>query len=417
MVRFSLFAGLSFFHDVAPEIQVSGQDLTRAAAIIAAGGSGSRMGGDVPKQFLALNGTPILALTVARFLEVTALRTVVVVVPAEHRASAAALLCNLVPAGDDRLLLVNGGATRQESVRAGLTVLPSGTATVLVHDGARPFVTSEIIECCLRTAEREGTAIAAIRVRDTLKQAGDDHLVHATIDRRGLWQAQTPQGARVELLRRAYALSDQDGFQGTDEASLLEHAGIPVVIVEGSERNFKITRPDDLALATALTQEKQMLRIGHGFDAHRLVPGRPLILGGVHIPFALGLDGHSDADTLTHALIDALLGAMGEGDIGRHFPDSDPRYKNISSQLLLADVASLLKKNNLGLVNADITVICQQPRLAPHIEAMRNNLSQACAVSAAALNIKATTTEQMGFTGRGEGIAAHAVALLHTLPA
>jgi 2-C-methyl-D-erythritol 4-phosphate cytidylyltransferase/2-C-methyl-D-erythritol 2,4-cyclodiphosphate synthase len=376
------------------------------------------MGGEVPKQFLTLNGTAILALTVSRFLQVDGLRKVIVVVPAEHREAAAALLCDHVPPGDaNRLLLVNGGDTRQESVRAGLTAVPPGTAMVLVHDGARPFVSAEIIARCLQAAEQDGAAIAAIRVRDTLKQSGADQLVRATIERNGLWQAQTPQAARVDLLRRAYSLADQDGFQGTDEASLLEHAGIPVAIVEGSERNFKITRPDDLSLAAALTQEQQMLKIGHGFDAHRLVPGRPLILGGVHIPFALGLDGHSDADTLTHALIDALLGAMGEGDIGRHFPDSNPRYKGISSLHLLADVAGLLKKKNLGLGNADITVICQQPRLAPHIEAMRNNLSQACAVSAAALNIKATTTEQMGFTGRGEGIAAHAVVLLHTLQA
>jgi len=397
---------------------VSGQDLTEAAAIIAAAGSGTRMGGDVPKQFITLRGTPILALTVAHFLQVDALRTVLVVVPAEHREAAALLLRDFLPAGsEDRILLVNGGATRQESVRAGLQALPLRTATVLVHDGARPFVTSAIIERCLRATEQNGAAIAAVRVRDTLKQASADQLVRITIDRRGLWQAQTPQGARVELLRQAYALADQDGFQGTDEASLMEHAGIPVAIVEGSERNFKITRPDDLALAAGLTQETQMLKIGHGFDAHRLVRGRPLILGGVHIPFELGLDGHSDADTLIHAFLDALLGAMGEGDIGRHFPDSDQRYKNISSLNLLADVVGLLQEKNLGLSNADITVICQRPKLAPYIGAMRENLARACAVSAAALNIKATTTEQMGFTGRGEGIAAHAVVLLHHLPA
>ena len=397
---------------------MSGQVLTEAAAIIAAGGSGSRMGGGVPKQFMTLHNTPILALTVGRFLRVANLRTLVVAVPAEHHEAAAVLFRHFLPAEEQhRLLLVNGGATRQESVKAGLAALPTGTATVLVHDGARPFVTAEIIERCLRATEQNGAAIAAVRVRDTLKQAGEDHLIRATIDRSGLWQAQTPQGARVELLRRAYSLADEDGFQGTDEASLLEHAGIPVAIVEGSELNFKITRPDDLALAAGLTQEKQMLKIGHGFDAHRLVSGRPLILGGVHIPHELGLDGHSDADALTHALIDGLLGAMGEGDIGRHFPDSDPRYKNISSLRLLTDVAGLLKKMNMTLGNADITVICQRPKLAPHIEAMRENLARACGVTPASLNIKATTTEQMGYTGRGEGIAAHAVVLLHTLPA
>lgn len=392
--------------------------MKEAAAIIAAGGSGSRMGGDLPKQFLALNGMPILALTVSRFLRVDALRTVVVAVPADYREEAAGILRDFLPAVDQaRLVLVNGGATRQESVRAGLIALPSETETVLVHDGARPFVTSEIIERCLRASEEDGAAITAIPVRDTLKQAGTDRLVRATIDRSGLWQAQTPQGARVELLRRAYALADQDGFQSTDESALLEHAGIPVAIVEGSERNFKITRPDDLILAAGLTQEQQMLKIGHGFDAHRLVPGRPLILGGVDIPFDLGLEGHSDADVLTHAFIDALLGAMGQGDIGGRFPDSDPRYKGISSQRLLANVAALLKKMKLGLGNADITVVCQRPKLAPHISTMRDNLARTCGVGTDAINIKATTTEQMGYTGRGEGIAAHAVVLLHQLPA
>ncbi|MHB8788865.1 MAG: 2-C-methyl-D-erythritol 4-phosphate cytidylyltransferase [Desulfobulbaceae bacterium] len=376
------------------------------------------MGGDLPKQFLTLNGMPILALTVSRFLRIAALRTVVVAVPAGYREEAAGILHDFLPAVDQaRLVLVNGGATRQESVRAGLIALPPEAETVLVHDGARPFVTSEIIERCLRASEEDGAAITAIPVRDTLKQAGTDRLVLATIDRRGLWQAQTPQGARVELLRRAYALADQDGFQATDESALLEHAGIPVAIVVGSERNFKITRPDDLILAAGLTQEQQMLKIGHGFDAHRLVPGRPLILGGVDIPFDLGLEGHSDADVLTHAFIDALLGAMGEGDIGGRFPDSDPRYKGISSQRLLADVAALLKKKKLGLGNADITVVCQRPKLAPHISAMRDNLVRACDVGTDAINIKATTTEQMGYTGRGEGIAAHAVVLLHQLPA
>ena len=401
-----------------PEELVSGEELTEAAAIIAAGGSGLRMGGSLPKQFIALHGMPILVLTVSRFLQVPALRTIVVVVPADYRDEAARLLRDFLPAGEQhRLLLVNGGATRQESVRHGLAALPPTTEIILVHDGARPFVTPELIARCLQATAENGAAITAIPVRDTLKQADANHLVRATIDRRDLWQAQTPQGVKTELLRCAYAQADQDGFQGTDEASLLEHAGIPVTIVEGSERNLKITRPDDLILAAGLTKEHQMQRIGHGFDAHRLVPDRPLILGGLHVPFALGLAGHSDADVLTHALIDALLGAMGAGDIGNRFPDSDPRYKNINSLHLLADVAGLLREKNMGLGNADITVVCQRPKLAPHLAAMRENLARICGVGTDAINIKATTTEQMGYTGRGEGIAAHAVVLLHPLSA
>lgn len=384
-----------------------------AAAVIPAAGSGTRFGAGLPKQFAVLQGKPVLVLSITRFLATERIRVIAVAVPQAHRQTAESMLASFFTSKErGRIVLAAGGPTRQESVRAGLQVLPPETEVVLVHDAARPFVAAAIIERCLEEAGRRGAAIAAVPVRDTLKLAGPDQRVQRTVGRDNLWQAQTPQAARIDLLRRAYELADRDGFTGTDEASLLEHAGIAVSIVEGSELNFKITRPDDLFLAAGLMREERTVRIGHGFDAHRFTAGRPLILGGVAIPFEFGLEGHSDADVLTHAFIDAFLGAMGAGDIGRHFPDTDMRYRNISSLLLLREVAGMAAQAGMALLNADLTIVCQKPKLAPFTEAMRKNLAEACAVGLEAVNIKATTTEKMGFTGRGEGTAAHAVVLL-----
>lgn len=384
-----------------------------AGVIIPAGGTGSRFGHSTPKQFLDLAGTPVLVRTCRAFLELAAIRLVVVAVPAAHQETSLALLSrHLGQERMARLRVTTGGVTRQDSVRAGLCVLPADIGLVLVHDAARPLIDRATIERCLDTAHRCGAAIAAIPVADTLKQVDPDGRIIRTVDRSGLWQAQTPQGARRDLLERAYAEADRSGRIATDEAALLEAAGIPVAVVEGSGRNLKITRPDDLQVAAALLGEAMPMKIGHGFDAHRLVADRTLILGGVTIDFELGLDGHSDADVVAHALTDALLGALGQGDIGRHFPDSDPAYKGIDSLLLLARVVQLAEERGFRLGNADLTIVCQRPRLAPHLAAMQANLARCCRVEPEAINIKATTTEKMGYTGRGEGISAHAVVLL-----
>ena len=387
--------------------------MTGAAAIIPAAGSGSRMQLDRPKQFLDLAGVPILIHTVRAFVLHPDIHRIVVVVPPSWLAETRQL-CIRHGLDKARLTITAGGRRRQDSVLAGLRQLDESSEIVLVHDGARPLVSRLLIDRCLQAARQHGAAIAAIPVKDTLKKADADQMVAATIDRHQLWQAQTPQAARRTLLLQAFAeLGDTDV---TDESSLLEQAGIPVALVEGAESNFKITRPEDLFLAEKLMTPSSppAFRIGHGFDAHRLVADRPLILGGVNLPYHLGLAGHSDADVLTHALCDALLGATGAGDIGRHFPDTAAAYAGIYSIRLLEQVVTLVGDKGYQIGNIDITLVCQAPKIAPHLAAMTAILATACRISPEAINIKATTTEKMGYTGRGEGISCHAVALLHS---
>lgn len=389
--------------------------MTSITAIITAGGIGRRMGSSIPKQYLSLAGIPVLIHTINAFLQVPAINNIILVVPAEH-----------IPETHDILKkhkkqncckVIAGGIRRQDSVKAGMEAT-CGADYVAVHDGVRPLISRETIERTISGAQKYGAAIAAIPVKDTLKSVTADSISN-TVDREGLWQAQTPQTVQTNLLKKAYKIAEKDYFEGTDEASLLEHAGIPVTVVEGSEKNIKITRPEDLVVADALITEGEMkspaqIKIGHGYDAHRLVSDRPLVLGGVTIPHTKGLLGHSDADVLTHALCDAMLGAVGAGDIGRHFPDSDTQYKGIESIKLLKRVTEILTTKGYRLGNADITVIAQKPKLAPFLAEMQQNLAKACETEHSAINIKATTTEEMGFTGRQEGIACHAVVVIET---
>jgi 2-C-methyl-D-erythritol 4-phosphate cytidylyltransferase/2-C-methyl-D-erythritol 2,4-cyclodiphosphate synthase len=385
----------------------------KVGIVLPAAGSGSRMGSPTPKQYLTLAGKPILIHTLAAVLRCPLVTVAVVAVAQDQHENLARLLQRYFPPVlCEKIIVTTGGATRQLSVRAGIDAMPDPIDLILVHDAARPLITSEAIEGCVKAIQAHGAAIVAIPVNDTLKLASLDGMIGKTIDRTNLYRALTPQGAKKELFARAYLQAEGDGFTGTDEASLFEHAGIPVAIVPGEESNIKITRPDDLNIARTLLEEKKMIRIGHGFDAHRLVTDRPLILGGVTIDYEKGLLGHSDADVLTHALIDAILGALGKGDIGRHFPDNDDRYKGINSLKLLNETIGLTIESKAVLVNADLTIICQAPRLAAYLDTMRHNLAGACKVNGDRINIKATTTEKMGYSGRGEGIAAHAVVLL-----
>ncbi len=381
------------------------------AVIIPAAGFGTRMNVDQPKQYLLLAGLPVLVRAVRPFYEEPQVSGIVVVAPAERLAETRALLAEHGLAAD-QVVVVAGGKRRQDSVKAGLEALDERVEMVLVHDGARPLVSAELIRRCLQAAVSDGAAIAAVPVKDTLKRGDSRGKVEATVDRRFLWQAQTPQVVRRKLLERAYRENGDE--ETTDESSLLEKAGIPVTLVLGDEENLKITRPEDLVVAEKLLADRgePRIRIGHGYDAHRFADNRPLILGGVHIPHHQGLAGHSDADVLTHALCDAILGALGCGDIGRHFPDSDARYAGISSIILLERVMDLAAEQGFSVLNADITVVCQAPKLASFVPHMRAIVAAACRVDPARINLKATTTEGMGFTGRKEGIGCHAVVLL-----
>jgi len=396
-------------------------DPAKVAAIIPAAGSGIRMGLSSPKQFFKLGGIPILIHTLQIFQQIDTIGHIIVVAPPES--------CSLVGEMVQRYHLdkvnavIAGGKERQDSVRAGLEALPEEVDLVLVHDGVRPFVPVSVVEACLQEAEKSGAAMVAVPVKDTLKSVTSQRTIDKTISRAGVWQAQTPQAATKKLLMEAYSLAtEKENFIATDEAGLLELLGQPVKVVEGSEKNIKITRPEDLILARAILMEsgkevKGMEDIcqyhsGYGYDAHRLVPDRPLILGGEEIPFEKGLKGHSDADVLTHSLCDAMLGAAGAGDIGFHFPDTEQKFKDISSLQILERVVQLVSEKGYVLENADITVVAQKPKLAPYFAAMKENLAAVCAVALAAINLKATTTEEMGFEGRGEGMSAHAVVML-----
>ncbi len=383
-----------------------------AAAIIPAAGSGTRMNSPIPKQFMVLAGKPLLVHSVATFAGCSDIAQIIVVVPQGAETETDMLLDHCRESGK-KITVVAGGLRRQDSVLAGLKMVDDDIDIVLVHDGARPFVSAELISRCYHEAVRSGAAIAAIPVKDTLKQGSADLAVVDTVDRSSLWQAQTPQGARKELLLSA--CESLRGADVTDESSLLEQAGISVRLVPGSESNIKITTPEDLELAEKLMHQPQTtIRIGHGFDAHRFETGRSLVLGGIEIDHPRGLAGHSDADVVTHALCDAVLGALGEGDIGTHFPDNNSTFKNILSLLLLEQVIAKAQQNDRFLVNADLTVICQAPKLAPYIERMKKKLAACCNTGPEAINIKATTTEKMGYTGREEGISCHAVVLLDT---
>ena len=303
--------------------------------------------------------------------------------------------------------VVTGGNTRQQSVRHGLDALPEDCTEVLVHDGARALVNEDTVHRVLDSVRICGTGVAAVPVTDTVKRADAERTVRDTLDRNGLWLMQTPQGFRRELLVRAHEQAKDDL---TDDAALVEALGEPVHLVFGSSRNIKLTTREDRRMAELLAGPS--VRIGTGFDAHRLVSGRDLVLCGVKVPFDLGLDGHSDADVALHALCDALLGAAALGDIGRHFPDTDEHYRGISSLILTERTREILARAGYAPVNVDITIIAQRPKLTPYTDAMRRNVAEALCLSKEAVSVKATTTERMGYEGRGEGISAQASALI-----
>lgn len=378
-------------------------------AIMLGGGAGTRMGAGVNKVLLPLAGIPVIRRAAESLLREAA--GAVVVCPDAERAQFQAALAGL----DADIRFASGGPTRQASVRSGLDALPGDCDYVLIHDGARCLTDGDTIRGTMRGAEETGAAVASVPCVDTVKSVDAAGFVTGTPDRADLRCVQTPQAFRRELIMNAHLAAERDGFIGTDDASLVERVGHPVLLTEGSRRNLKLTTPEDFAMATAFLREENPLpetRIGTGYDVHRLVTGRRLILCGIEIPHTHGLDGHSDADVAVHALMDALLGAAALGDIGRHFPDTDEKYRGISSMKLLDHVCALLRDKGLRPANADVTIVAQAPKLAPYIEAMRTNLAAALCLPAERVNVKATTTEHLGFEGRREGISAQAVAML-----
>lgn len=376
------------------------------AAVVVAAGSATRMQG-IDKMLAPLAGVPVVLRSVRALAASDCIDSLVIVTRTECMETLRTLCAEV----SKPVTVVAGGASRPESVLAGLAALPEGTELAAIHDGARPLVTQAVIAEAVGAAGRCGAAAPAVPVHDTIKQA-ENGLVRATPERKTLFAVQTPQVFDVKLLKTVLRAAMERGIALTDDCSAVEAAGKPVVLTQGCEENLKITTPVDLTLAEAVLKRRKTMRIGHGYDVHRLTEGRKLILGGVEIPFERGLDGHSDADVLVHALMDALLGAAGLRDIGVLFPDNDPAYKNISSMLLLDRVMQTLERAGYAVGNVDVTVLAQRPKLKDYIPVMRENLARAMKIPLDCVNIKATTEEGLGFTGSGEGIACHAVCLL-----
>lgn len=385
----------------------------KVSAVLVAAGSSTRMGFD--KLSFDLGGETVLHRSIRAFAQCP-LVDEIILVAGSNRAFAQQQAADCAKP----VCVVAGGATRAESAKNG--VLAASGALVAVHDAARPFVSQQVITAALEAATQCGAAAPAVPVKDTIKAAvrgsgktvPESCFVHATPDRSTLYAVQTPQCFdRAAYLAALEELDAEKARLVTDDCSLFELTGRPVQLTQGDYANLKITTREDLPRPEQ--KEEHKMRIGHGYDVHRLVEGRKLILGGVEVPFEKGLLGHSDADVLAHAVMDAVLGAAALGDIGQHFPDNDPVYSGADSLKLARRVAEILKEHGFRIENIDATLLCQRPKLAPHIPAMRRNLADAFGLPVDAVSVKATTEEHLGFTGEGLGIAAHAVALIETL--
>lgn len=384
----------------------SGNEAMLCAAIVVAAGRGSRAGEGLPKQYRRIDGSMVLSRTLERFCrhaDVAAVQVVIHPDDAPLYAEAASGLPNLLPP-------VAGGADRQASVLAGLEALaPLAPDLVLVHDAARPFLSPALIDRAIAAARTHGAAVPGLAVTDTIKIVDGQGLVRATPDRASLRAVQTPQAFRYALLHAAHAAAWASGQTGlTDDAAVMEWAGHPVAVFPGETENVKLTHPSDFAARAALTD----VRTGTGFDVHAFGPGDHVMLGGIAIPFTQGLDGHSDADVGLHALTDALLGALCDGDIGAHFPPSDPQWKGATSDRFLAFAAERVRRRGGRIGHLDLTLICEAPKIGPHRDAMRARISEIVGVAVERISVKATTTEKLGFAGRREGIAAMASATI-----
>ena len=376
--------------------------------VLVAAGRGTRSGLHENKVFFQIRGRSVLSRCLDALAGSGAFDGIVLVMNPQD----AALYRDMIARDGECILvrkIVSGGDTRRESVLNGLRALPEDTDVVAVHDAARPFVTADVILSTVADARKYGSGVISTPVVDTIKRIDPETGEITTPDRKQLRAVQTPQTFDYQKLMAAHLWAEKERLNVTDDAMLFEkmYGNVHLSSAEGADRNVKLTTPRDFAACAAPD-----MRIGSGYDAHRLKAGRKLILCGVEVPHDRGLDGHSDADVAVHALMDALLGALGEGDIGRHFPDSDDRYKGISSMLLLDRVMEIVRARGMRVANADVTIVAQKPKLAAYIPQMRENIARALGVDAVCANVKATTTERMGFEGEETGISAQAVALL-----
>ncbi len=387
--------------------------MAQVVAIIVAGGTGTRMGGAVPKQFLALGGRTILDRTVSVFAGSPRIDGIVLALPASSPDAIKASY-RAVP---KVIAVVDGGTERPDSVRNALAAVPPDAEIVLVHDAVRPFVPERLVARCVELAREHGAVVPVVPVRDTVKEWDRSGKTLVTRDRSGLMRAQTPQAFRAAILREAYEKAGAGKIAATDDAALVEAAGHPVLPVPGDEANVKITIPEELRMAFGLLREEPDFRIGLGGDAHRLVSGRDLWLGGVRLDYDRGLLGHSDGDVLLHAVADAIYGALGDRDIGHHFPPGAEETRDISSRTIIAHARARTVALGFGIVGLDAVVVCEEPKIAPVAGALRASIAGMLGMPEDRVSLKGKTTEGMGFEGRGEGISAWAVALLRGAPA
>lgn len=390
--------------------------MTATSVIIPASGQGKRLGNTTDKAFVDISGIPMLVRTIRVFQECSSITEIILVVRNEYISDAKQLvyLYGLTKVS----CITAGGGLRQDSVRNGLSKIASDCDVVLIHDAARPFITPDIINNSIAAAIEYKAAIAAVPVINTIKSSNGE-FVESTLNRESLFAVQTPQTFDRHIIEEAYRAAYADCFYGTDDASLVERLGIPVKIVEGSYDNIKITTPNDIATAENIIRQREGIvsmnasfKIGHGYDIHRFEKGRRLVLGGVEFPDEDGLLGHSDADVLLHAVADSILGAAGAGDIGKHFPDTDPDYKDADSLALLAKAKETVKSMGWITGNLDITLIAEKPRISKYTNKMKENIGRALGINPDLVNIKATTAEGLGDIGRAMGIECHAVAVI-----
>jgi 2-C-methyl-D-erythritol 4-phosphate cytidylyltransferase/2-C-methyl-D-erythritol 2,4-cyclodiphosphate synthase len=380
-------------------------DMADAVALIVAAGRGQRAGGGTPKQYRMLAGQSVLRRSCMAFLGHPRIGAVRVVIHPDDRAR-----YDDTTAGLSLPSPISGGETRHESCHNGLEALAGNRPRiVLIHDAARPFADRPTIDRVLSALDAAPAVIAAIPVSDTLKKVACGH-VAATVAREGLWRAQTPQGFEFSAILDAHRRIDSRSL--TDDAAVAEAAGIPVTLVTGSEDNFKITREEDFQRAETLLAGQVDIRVGTGFDVHRFTEGNGLTICGIWIDHDKSLTGHSDSDVALHALTDAVLGAIGEADIGSHFPPSDPRWRDAESSVFLRHAASLVAARGGTIRHLDVTLICEEPKIGPHRDAMKARIAEITEIGADRVSVKATTTEGLGFAGRGEGIAAQAAATI-----